>query len=141
KTLTLNKFDVPTERILAFHLERSIKERATAIQIYGPAELIQTTLYLSAGALTEIPTGIDLEQWSDNTGMHSSPARNTWQITDPFLRKMGRKLLTPSVSAVSAGVFATQFSCAFPCLEVTYDGGQNWEILFLAAIDPANGIV
>ncbi|MDE2098971.1 MAG: hypothetical protein KGL39_17085 [Patescibacteria group bacterium] len=127
KTITINDFGTPLVpqpyKVLSFELNRSIDNRYTAVEIYGPPTMVQTTWSTADGSLTVIPSGIVLETYSDGSGMHTTQALNTFQITDSTQRRLARTMATPIVIQWLDGMQAQGNN---PTLEVSFDHGLSW---------------
>lgn len=91
-TLTINDFS-GDYKLLSLHLDRSLDQRSTAQKIYGPEKAVEVNLLWSDGGLTEIVSGEFLQ--NDIATCCNVPLLNRFQITDPLLRKILRRLQLP----------------------------------------------
>lgn len=137
KSITLNDF-TGDYNVLEFELHRSIQERYTAVKIYGPETVVQTTFTTASGSLTEIPSGVVLETYTDNTGMHDVEAVTAWQITDPAQRRIAKWLTTKLETDLQSG---GSVQTVVPLLEVSYDNGSTWYGIPWQYIDFETGTV
>lgn len=93
-TLTINDFSVGnTNHLMSLHLDQSIANRATAVKYYGPEKPVETVATLELGGLTWIDGGNFLQ--NDIATCCNVPLMDVFQITDPLLRPMLRKLQLP----------------------------------------------
>lgn len=90
-TRTLNDF-TETYPILQCRIQRSLENRYTAVKIYGPEALQNTTVTLSGGGLTDVSDGPVLETYAGGAAVRG---KNKWQITDEDKRRIGRILPVP----------------------------------------------
>jgi hypothetical protein len=144
RTVTLNQFTNPAGVVMSFSLNLSMKDRATAVNVYGPAETIQQTLHWSSGGLTNTSGAAVLQTWEDPSGTHTTPSLSQFTITNPQCQRVARKLLFPVTSAIPGiglgSANGTSYQTIFPLLEGTYDNA-TWFPIVISNIDGQNGVI
>lgn len=142
-TITLNKFidgGSATTNVLSLQLDRSLEGRATAIHIYGPPVLVDTTLTVSGGGLTIIHSGVNLQ--SSGATCCDVEGYNQWQITDPTLRNMARVLQVETDVQYDDYYFATTKSPALlGYWPQSSAGNAGWRVINDWHFDSKTGIV
>lgn len=142
QTLTCNDFSNGSIHVMSLHFDRSMDDRATAIKIYGPPVLQECNAQWSTGGLTLIPvTDVSLQ---NNIGSCCNvPAYNCWQITDPLLRVVARRLQLPIYAQYSDYYYETTNSPTFFVYypNNTKAGNAGWRAITGWILDAYNGLI
>ena len=142
-TITLNSFvdgGSATTNVLSLQLDRSLEGRRTAVKIYGPPVLVQTELTLGGGGLTDLSDNTLLQ--NDVGSCCNVEGKNRWQITDPDLRKVARRLQLPTDVQYDDYYWATTFSPALlGYWPASSAGNAGWRVINDWHIDARSGII
>ena len=137
---TLNLNDIEPPVVLSLELHRSLEGRYTAVKIYGPEKTTDTTLQVSTGGLTVIPSGILLQ--NDIGTCCNVDGLNQWQITNASRRRIARLLNQPIAVQYSDYYYATTRS---PVLlgywPMTSAGNAGWRVIQGWILDSKTGVI
>lgn len=119
-SVTLNDFTVD-HPVLSMSLDRSLDDRWTAVEFYGP-EAPTTTTVTDGSGLTA-GTGRIIE----TVGSDSIYVYNTWQVTDSTKRRMTRILPSEVYVQMQAGTGYWGWQpVRAPTLQASWDSGTTW---------------
>lgn len=145
-TLTLNKSNgeaIVNDGIvvMSLQLKRALDGRYSAVKIYGPPRPVQTVASLSEGSLTQLYSGLLLQNEFASGGAVDSLLQ--WQITDPDKWKITRQLITPIEGQIEN--YNTEYTKS-PCLMGYWPAnnhGENagWRVVRGWNPDPTTGII
>lgn len=145
-TLTLNDSSIahPTGYpLIGLEVNPAFEDCATAVSIYGPANVGAASFYwdstlttLNNTNLQPVGSPVVLEHYSDTHGMQTAQTYTTWQIFDPTQRA-GSRILN-AWQLVPTDQFSSS-SSRFPVFMASWDLGTTWQACKGVWIDFLNG--
>lgn len=133
RTVTLNQINGSND-VLSMELHRSIDRRATAVKFVGPETLTITVASTQDGSLVPIGYPTVLESFGVQ---YDITTYQSWQVTNPNRRRMGRLLPTRVLAPVGSYNWIVTRA---PTLQCSWDNGSTWLTISGAYFDYHDGI-
>lgn len=141
-TFTLNDF-TGANPVIGMQLDRILDQRWTAVSIFGPEKLTDTSVTVGGATLAANWNAVDqtaFELNGEGTAGTDDVFRE-WQVVDPAKQRVARSLANEAAIPFPGSFGLGLLRVRVPVLQATFDAGATWELVAPIDIDSINGIV